>query len=101
MEQLKPDLFADGFICFWKRQSGMTASFGCRTFSTIKFLFQPPPRKEFCRDTQSPVGTWLSIGRQPDHRLGQDSKLLRFNGAELRDYADLSNHAGWLNDFAD
>ena len=31
----------------------------------------------------------------------RDSKLLRFNGAELSEYADLSNHAtGWLNDFA-
>ena len=42
MEQLKPDLFASGFM-FLEAPKCMTASFGCRTFSTIKFLFCLPP----------------------------------------------------------
>jgi sugar lactone lactonase YvrE len=102
MEQIKPYLFADGFMFLEapKWHDGrlwVSDVFDHKVFA----LSATGERENFVEIPNRPSG----LGFLSDGSLiiasAKDSRLLRFDGAELREYADLSNHAaGWLNDFA-
>jgi sugar lactone lactonase YvrE len=102
MEQLKPDLFASGFMFLEAPKWHDGKLWVSDVFDNKVFVFSATGHCEsFVEIPNRPSG----LGYLSDGSLiivsARDSKLLRFNGAELSDYADLSNHAtGWLNDFA-
>jgi sugar lactone lactonase YvrE len=102
MEQMKPDLFASGFMFLeapkwhegrlWVSDVFDHKVFALSATGDCEYFVQIPNR---------PSG----LGFLSDGSLiivsARDSKLLRFDGVELNEYSDLSNHAaGWLNDFA-
>jgi sugar lactone lactonase YvrE len=102
MEQMKPDLFASGFMFLEapKWHDGrlwVSDVFDHKVFA----LSATGERENLVEIPNRPSG----LGFLSDGSLiivsAKDSKLLRFDGVELKEYADLSNHAaGWLNDFA-
>lgn len=102
MNSIEPSLFADGFMFLeapkWHdRQLWVSDVFDHKVYA----LSAAGQRAGVIDVPNRPSG----LGFLSDGSLiiasAKDSRLLRFDGNTLSEYADLSNHtAGWLNDFA-
>lgn len=102
MKQIEPTLFADDFMFLeapkWHSgQLWVSDVFDHKVFA----LSGTGQRKRLVEVPNRPSG----LGFLSDGSLiiasAKDRKLMRFDGAVLSEYADLSNRAaGWLNDFA-
>jgi sugar lactone lactonase YvrE len=102
MEQLKPDLFASGFMFLEAPKWHDGRLWVSDVFDNKVFVLSATG---YCENFVEILNRPSGLGYLSDGSLiivsAKDRKLLRFKGAELSEYADLSNHAaGWLNDFA-